>query len=138
MGIGIESTINDSDEIIFAFLKGRFPMGDVWYYAQDGNSIGPFTLKQLKAVLSEFSGLKDILVWRDGLPNWVLAETVPELAPHATDVIPLRFAHLSSVRNTVIPVGDRSRWAVSVYVVGFVILGSLVARNDPSISAAFL
>ena len=49
------------------------------YYLADGNDRrGPFTADQLPA-----QGMRaDSLVWREGLPDWVRADAVPELHPY--------------------------------------------------------
>jgi hypothetical protein len=56
-------------------------MSDVWYYADGGGGQdGPFTFGELKAALASMSNPKDVLVWRDGFPDWMSAEDVPELS----------------------------------------------------------
>jgi hypothetical protein len=48
-----------------------------YFYAASNEQRGPHTLEQLFTV-----GLKpDTLVWHDGLPEWMPAGTLPELAP---------------------------------------------------------
>lgn len=51
----------------------------VWYYAHGDKEQGPVTLAQLKGLLSSGKIQSDDLVWKDGLDDWVAAESVPEL-----------------------------------------------------------
>jgi hypothetical protein len=52
-----------------------------WYYAHDGKQSGPVPISELQrlAANGEFDPEKD-LVWREGLPDWKPASTVPELS----------------------------------------------------------
>jgi YidC/Oxa1 family membrane protein insertase len=59
-------------------------MSNVWYYALQGKSVGPLSLADLTAILSNVSTAKDVLVWRDGFEQWQRADTVPELANFVT------------------------------------------------------
>jgi hypothetical protein len=65
-------------------------MTDTWYYADNGRTVGPFTLQDLRATLSEFPSWKDLPVWRDGFSEWQKAGGIEELtgptvAPPATN-----------------------------------------------------
>src|SRR5262245_2690227 len=51
-----------------------------WFYAKNGQQIGPVTLDQLKALVSSGQVAKTDMVWRDGMANWLPAGEVPELA----------------------------------------------------------
>lgn len=52
------------------------PTQTQWYFARNGQQIGPFNLVQL-----EQQGLTpQTLVWRDGMSNWQRAETIAELS----------------------------------------------------------
>jgi hypothetical protein len=64
-------------------------MSDAWYYAEGDKSIGPIALADLIAILSRVSKAQSVLVWRDGLSNWVEAKDLPELAPHVVKPPPL-------------------------------------------------
>jgi hypothetical protein len=54
-------------------------MADVWYYVEGDKPIGPLTLSDMRDLLSRVADARKVLVWRDGLSNWVSAESVPEL-----------------------------------------------------------
>lgn len=51
-----------------------------WYLARDGKQHGPLTEVEMRK-LAELGHLRPTdLVWRQGLPNWMAAATLPELA----------------------------------------------------------
>ena len=52
----------------------------MWFYAVDGTQQGPVTVEQLVATLRGFSDPAAIHVWRDGMPAWQPAATVPDVA----------------------------------------------------------
>ena len=52
-----------------------------FFLALEGKQAGPFDLAALAAKAREGSLTRGTLVWRQGLSNWVAAETVPELQP---------------------------------------------------------
>jgi hypothetical protein len=56
-------------------------MSDAWYYANKNGQVGPLTLRELKETLATFPSTKvdDVLVWRDGFPEWKPAKDVAEL-----------------------------------------------------------
>jgi len=54
-----------------------------WYLARDGQQHGPVTDAELKKIM-ELGYLRPTdLVWRQGMPEWALAESVLDLAPPA-------------------------------------------------------
>jgi hypothetical protein len=55
-------------------------MADEWYYARDGEAVGPFTLGDLKAGLAQVPDWQDLRVWREGFDAWRKAGDVEELA----------------------------------------------------------
>ena len=52
-----------------------------WYYAHDGEQNGPVPISELQrlAANGKFDPEKD-LVWQEGLPDWKLAKSIPELS----------------------------------------------------------
>ena len=76
-------------------------MNKIWYYAEGDKSVGPILLADLIAILSRVSTPQNVLVWRDGLLNWVEAKDVPELAPHLIKPPPLPFKPTVSATNEV-------------------------------------
>ena len=51
-------------------------MADDWYYTQGHERTGPVSLARLKAMANEGWLTPNDLVWQQGMPNWVPAETV--------------------------------------------------------------
>jgi hypothetical protein len=60
----------------------------MWFYAVDGIRHGPLGLEQLAANLHGLSDPTAIHVWRDGMPAWQLAGTVPEVAVRLAPPVP--------------------------------------------------
>jgi hypothetical protein len=52
-----------------------------WYYAQNGQQLGPVSGEQLRAMLVSGSVRPTDLVWTDSLPAWTPASQVPALLP---------------------------------------------------------
>ena len=56
------------------------PVPTVAYYvAVDGQAAGPYDLKTLQQMILTNSFKKDSLVWKQGMPEWAIAETVQDL-----------------------------------------------------------
>ena len=53
----------------------------VWHYSVNGARRGPVTFGQLKSLVEGAALRPNDLIWREGLPAWVEAGTVPELFP---------------------------------------------------------
>lgn len=51
-----------------------------WHYVRRGQSHGPVSTEQLRALLQEGSVAPADMVWREPMTDWVAASTVPELA----------------------------------------------------------
>jgi uncharacterized RDD family membrane protein YckC len=58
---------------------------DNWFYAVGGQQQGPVTLAVLRGWLAAGQIQSEDLVWREGMPSWLSASTVPELA----DAVPV-------------------------------------------------
>lgn len=56
-------------------------MNRQWYYAQNGQQLGPVSGEQLRALLASGSVRSADLVWTDSLPAWTPAGQVPALLP---------------------------------------------------------
>src|SRR4051812_30040433 len=55
-------------------------MSDVWYFARDNQQVGPVPLEQLRRLLASGQVQGQDLVWHGGMPSWVPAASVAELA----------------------------------------------------------
>jgi hypothetical protein len=58
-------------------------MSEAWYYAPDGRQLGPVNF----VILQQFAASGQLrptdLVWREGMPHWVQADTIHGLIPPA-------------------------------------------------------
>jgi hypothetical protein len=61
----------------------------VWYFADGQAPVGPLSLRELQETLPTLSNPAQVLVWRDGLPDWMAASEVPELRKHALKPSPI-------------------------------------------------
>ncbi|MDB6015807.1 MAG: putative rane protein [Pedosphaera sp.] len=50
-----------------------------WRYVQNGQNCGPLEISALQTILNNGTISRDTLVWTEGMPNWVPANTIPEL-----------------------------------------------------------
>lgn len=60
----------------------------VWHYSANGSRRGPVTVVQLKSLVESGVVRANDLLWREGMPAWVEAGTVPELFPAGALVKP--------------------------------------------------
>jgi membrane protease subunit (stomatin/prohibitin family) len=55
------------------------PLSSTFYVAFNNAQSGPFDMTTLQGKVRDGSLTRSTLVWKQGMPNWVAAETVPEL-----------------------------------------------------------
>ena len=55
-----------------------------WYYSKNGTQLGPVEEVELRAKLASGEISAADLVWKDGMPDWLAASRVAELAPLTT------------------------------------------------------
>ena len=55
------------------------PQGEAFFLGINGQQAGPFDMATLAAKVRDGSLTRATLVWKQGMPNWVAAESVPEL-----------------------------------------------------------
>ncbi len=97
-------------------------MSGAWYYADSGLSIGPLSLQRLKETLGTLPDAKNVLVWREGFPDWKIAGDVKELLAHCSTPPPVPKTHLAAPMPT-----WRVRWWW--YPVALVFFGSIGNRE---------
>jgi len=51
----------------------------VWFVARDGQSVGPLSLDQLRAMQAEGQLTPETMVWATGLAGWIPAQQAPQL-----------------------------------------------------------
>jgi len=54
----------------------------VWYYSNDGDKSGPFTLEAIVEFIETRLIVSETLVWKDGLEDWIPAHACEDLSPH--------------------------------------------------------
>jgi membrane protease subunit (stomatin/prohibitin family) len=64
------------------------PANVSFFLAIDGNQAGPFDLAGLQAKVAEGKLRHDTLVWKQGMPSWAAASSVPELQSLLASVPP--------------------------------------------------
>ena len=57
-------------------LAGDQPL---FYAVLDGKSVGPLATSELSRLIAEKRVTKETYVWKPGMPDWRLAENVPEV-----------------------------------------------------------
>jgi hypothetical protein len=50
-----------------------------WFYVRNNQQVGPVSLEQLQAMVSNGQLRADDRVWGEGMPDWVFVQAVPEL-----------------------------------------------------------
>jgi uncharacterized membrane protein len=60
----------------------------MWHYVQNGQACGPIETAALQALLQNGSLGPEALVWKQGLPDWVPARSVPDLVASGTPDLP--------------------------------------------------
>jgi hypothetical protein len=56
------------------------PTAPQFYYAIiEGSQAGPFTEQELSRLIAEKKVVKETYIWKPGLPNWEIAEKLPEI-----------------------------------------------------------
>lgn len=53
----------------------------VWWYAKGDQKFGPFSAPQLKEIAGKGTIELTDLIWKEGLPNWIVASSVKGLIP---------------------------------------------------------
>jgi membrane protease subunit (stomatin/prohibitin family) len=64
------------------------PTKSSFYLAIGGNQAGPFPIDELNAKIASGELKRDTLTWKQGMPQWLAAEQVAELAPLFASVPP--------------------------------------------------
>jgi hypothetical protein len=61
-------------------MNSMQPTVPQFYYAIiEGNQAGPFTEQELSRLIAEKKVVKETYIWKPGLPNWEIAEKLPEI-----------------------------------------------------------
>lgn len=60
-----------------------------WFVAHNGQQLGPFEPAQIKQMAASSQIRLDTLLWKEGMSNWVAAQTIPGLFPQMPPTIPV-------------------------------------------------
>ncbi len=60
-----------------------------FYVAINGKQKGPYDAAKISKMISEGTVVRDSLVWKDGMENWIKASDVEELSSLFTSVPPI-------------------------------------------------
>jgi hypothetical protein len=95
-----------------------------WYYADSRVQRGPVSLQELKATLAR-PDARHVLVWSEGLSDWMRAEEVPELGVQMRAPPPLPGDRLGRQKPTWVV-----KWWWYIVALTFLgIIGSLPGRK---------
>ena len=90
-----------------------------WYYSKGEQQFGPILLEQLVAGAQSGTIVPTDLIWTDGMPCWLPADSVPDLfskeSPHPLlkpMIEPAADPGADPVTRMILPVG-RSGWAIA-------------------------
>ena len=75
-------TMNDSMtnmHVPGAMNPMKEPQQKFFYAMIEGNQMGPFSEQELTRLITEKKIVKETYVWMPGLPNWKIAEKIPEV-----------------------------------------------------------
>lgn len=61
---------------------------DEWYYARDGQQLGPVSIEALSQLIAVGTVAPQDLVWREGMAQWTPASSLPELYQPSPDAGP--------------------------------------------------
>lgn len=64
----------------------------MWFYARDQQQYGPVSEEELRRLLQRGELSTEDLVWREGMPEWIPASSVAELATPLPPAPPASFA----------------------------------------------
>ena len=52
---------------------------NIYFAVIDGSQSGPYSLTELSRLIAEKKIVKETYIWKPGMPQWELAENVPEV-----------------------------------------------------------
>lgn len=97
-----------------------------WYFGKEGIENGPFSLAELQGFVRDGTVTEFDLVWREGMPDWVPAQSRSELFERLDPV------RIPAISTEVVPLKQTSGMAVASFVLGLLgislllLIGSIV------------
>ena len=93
--VSAKPVVNDSEELGLESpleTEAASPISPAlkpqWYYANEGQQLGPVSNADLKKLVAISQVLPETLIWREGMSDWLPANSLPEL--FATDPVDSR------------------------------------------------
>lgn len=80
MGMGMASMLNQAFSTQTQQQQTTPPPLAVYYFAINGQQVGPLTIEQIKQAISQNQITVDTLTWKQGMANWTKVSEVPEIA----------------------------------------------------------
>lgn len=80
----IDSFLNELEEVSPASQSAKSSVESKWYYVDDQRQIGPLSLSELQELNRNGRLPPHCLVWKEGLPDWLPIEEVPEVTLSAS------------------------------------------------------
>jgi hypothetical protein len=117
---------HEKSERAEALRQRPSPISDVWYYANQGGHVGPFSLQQLKQSLATMPDSADVLVWCDKFPDWKSAREVPELSPDCAPTSPSQIQRILLKFQGKSPFQRKPKWWL--FILALPLLGAAVNR----------
>jgi hypothetical protein len=100
-------------------------MNDSWYFANKDQSVGPFKLAELEALLRQVPSWEGLMVWGKGFSQWQKAGSVPEILALFETSPPIPAIGASEFRKD--KAGKSSGWTVAKIVLGMALLAAAAA-----------
>ncbi len=88
---GVRSGVTIIWFCFWPMTRSALEMADDWYYAKDGQPHGPISETHLRRLVAIGEVLPHDLVWQEGFPEWVAAQSIPTrlpAVPQAADAPP--------------------------------------------------
>lgn len=96
LGVGLGAGVAMGQQVIHSLNPGNAAAGGPpplpsvvrFHVSLNGTAAGPFEVAQLAQKISSGEIQRSTLAWKAGMPNWVAADTLPELQPYFQAVPP--------------------------------------------------
>ena len=107
---------------------------DEWYYAIDGEPIGPLTLVALSDEIKHRRLHQDVLVWNERLTDWHAANTLPEFARLVPPPVPKKPPAVPETEDTTMgqPLGGAATIPAAYGPMGGQLMGDGVVEETES------
>jgi hypothetical protein len=100
-------------------------MNDSWYFANKDQSVGPFKLAELEALLRQVPSWEGLMVWGKGFSQWQKAGSVPEILALFETPSPIPAIGVSKFRTD--QAGNSKGRTVAKIVLGMALLAAAAA-----------